>query len=111
MTHRIFKHDGMGWSRAGVALALALAFGLATGAARADIWQLPSAPSQANPKKPASDGLRPAAPTAAEPEADDTHYARICDAFGEGFTYSPGTGTCIKIAGYVKFGTAFGGRH
>lgn len=46
-----------------------------------------------------------------EPEvltADDLAYARMCDAFGEGFTYSPGTGACIKIGGYVKFGTSFG---
>lgn len=41
-------------------------------------------------------------------KADDPAYARMCDAFGEGFTYSPGTGACIKIGGYVKFGTSFG---
>lgn len=45
-----------------------------------------------------------------EPEpADASGYARICEAFGEGFTYSPTTGACIKIGGYVKFGTSFGG--
>ncbi|WP_084639948.1 porin [Kaistia adipata] len=45
-----------------------------------------------------------------EPEtADDAVYARMCDAFGEGFTYSPATGACLKIGGYVKFGTSFGG--
>jgi hypothetical protein len=46
----------------------------------------------------------------AEPDsADNSGCARICDGFGPGFTYSPGTGACIKINGYVKFGTSFGG--
>lgn len=111
MTKRMFTSRGTGWARALGALGLVLAFGLVPAATRADVWQLPAPPSHAGPDKPAADGLRHATPTAAEPEADDPHYARICDAFGEGFTYSPGTGTCIKIAGYVKFGTAFGGRH
>ncbi len=42
--------------------------------------------------------------TAAEP----VDYVKVCDAFGAGFFYSPGTDTCIKVGGYVKFGTAFG---
>lgn len=51
------------------------------------------------------------ATNAPQPEAeptDDAVFARMCDAFGEGFTYSPGTGACIKIGGYIKFGTSFG---
>lgn len=41
---------------------------------------------------------------------DASGYARICEGFGEGFTYSPSTGACIKISGYAKFGTSFGTR-
>jgi hypothetical protein len=29
-------------------------------------------------------------------------FARICNAFGEGYHLVPGTLTCIKIDGYVK---------
>ncbi len=37
---------------------------------------------------------------AAEPEA--VEYVRVCDAFGTGYFYVPGTETCIKIGGYVR---------
>ncbi len=40
--------------------------------------------------------------------AEPVDYVKVCDAFGEGFFYSPGTDTCIKVGGYVKFGTDFG---
>jgi hypothetical protein len=40
--------------------------------------------------------------------AEPVDYVKVCDAFGTGFFYSPGTDTCIKIGGYVKFGTSFG---
>lgn len=91
---------------------MAVAILLAASPVRADPW--PPAPlSLANPEKapPLANGLRPAKPTEAEPGDDDPHYARICDAFGEGFVYSPSTGACIKIGGYVKFGAGFGARH
>lgn len=39
------------------------------------------------------------------PVAEPLDYQRICDAFGDGFTYSPGTDTCIKIGGYFRFDT------
>jgi hypothetical protein len=42
--------------------------------------------------------------------AEPVDYVKVCDAFGTGFFYSPGTDTCIKIGGYVKFGTSFGDR-
>ena len=58
---------------------------------------------------------------AAEPEPME--YVRVCDAFGTGFFYIPGTETCLKFQGYVRFqvdinrgsssntdGTANGGR-
>ena len=37
---------------------------------------------------------------AAEPEAME--YVRVCDAFGTGYFYIPGTETCLKISGYVR---------
>jgi hypothetical protein len=30
-------------------------------------------------------------------------YVRVCDAFGTGYFYIPGTETCLKIGGYVRF--------
>jgi hypothetical protein len=38
---------------------------------------------------------------AAEPEA--VEYVRVCDAYGTGYFYIPGTETCLKISGYVRF--------
>jgi hypothetical protein len=43
---------------------------------------------------------------AAEPEP--LEYVRVCDAFGAGFFYIPGSETCLKIGGYVRFQTNFG---
>jgi hypothetical protein len=43
---------------------------------------------------------------AAEPEA--VEYVRVCDAFGAGFFYIPGSETCLKVGGYVRFQTNFG---
>jgi hypothetical protein len=35
-------------------------------------------------------------------------YVRVCDAFGTGFFYIPGTETCLKVGGFVRFQTGFG---
>ena len=43
---------------------------------------------------------------AAEPEPME--YVRVCDAFGTGFFYIPGTETCLKIGGFVRFQVGFG---
>ncbi|MEH3111047.1 MAG: porin [Agrobacterium cavarae] len=43
---------------------------------------------------------------AAEPEP--LEYVRVCDAFGAGFFYIPGSETCLKFDGYVRFQTGFG---
>ena len=43
---------------------------------------------------------------AAEP--DPMEYVRVCDAFGTGFFYIPGTETCLKIGGFVRFQVGFG---
>ncbi|MCX5515163.1 porin [Kaistia algarum] len=40
--------------------------------------------------------------------AEPVDYVKVCDAFGAGFYYSPGTDTCIKVGGYVKVGTSVG---
>ena len=29
-------------------------------------------------------------------------YVKICDAYGAGFFYIPGTETCVKVGGYVR---------
>ena len=42
---------------------------------------------------------------AAEPEP--LEYVRVCDAFGTGYFYIPGTETCLKIGGYVRFEAQF----
>ena len=36
----------------------------------------------------------------AEPEP--VEYVRVCDVYGSGFFYLPGTETCLKIGGYVR---------
>ena len=36
------------------------------------------------------------------PTVEPVEYVRICDAFGTGFYYIPGTDTCLKISGYVR---------
>ncbi len=38
-------------------------------------------------------------PVAAEP----ANYVRICDVYGTGFHYIPGTETCLSVSGYVRF--------
>jgi len=38
---------------------------------------------------------------AAEPEP--VEYVRVCDAFGSGYFYIPGTETCLRISGYMRF--------
>jgi hypothetical protein len=39
--------------------------------------------------------------------AEPVDYVRVCDAFGAGYWYIPGTDTCIKIGGEVEFRTYF----
>ena len=43
---------------------------------------------------------------AAEPEPME--YVRVCDAFGAGYFYIPGTETCLKVGGYVRFQVDYG---
>ncbi len=39
--------------------------------------------------------------------AEPVDYVRVCDAFGTGYWYIPGTDTCLKIGGYVQFDVNF----
>jgi len=43
----------------------------------------------------AADAIMAAAPEPVE-------YVRVCDAFGTGYFYIPGTETCLKLSGYVR---------
>lgn len=43
---------------------------------------------------------------AAQPEPME--YVRVCDAFGTGYFYIPGTETCLKVGGYIRTEVAFG---
>jgi hypothetical protein len=44
----------------------------------------------------------------AEPEPME--YVRICDTYGVGFYYIPGTETCLKVSGYVRYDIGIGAR-
>ena len=44
----------------------------------------------------AADVIVPVAP-------DPVDYVRVCDVYGKGFFYIPGTETCLQIGGYVRF--------
>lgn len=35
-------------------------------------------------------------------ETEPIEYVRICDAFGSGFFYIPGTDTCLRVGGYIR---------
>ena len=37
------------------------------------------------------------------PEPEAVEYVRVCDVYGAGFFYIPGTETCLKIGGYFRY--------
>lgn len=37
------------------------------------------------------------------PEPEPAQYVRVCDAYGAGYFYIPGTETCLRIHGYVRY--------
>jgi hypothetical protein len=45
---------------------------------------------------------------AAAPEPME--YVKVCDAFGTGYFYIPGTETCLKISGFVRWQLGYGSR-
>jgi len=40
-------------------------------------------------------------------KAKPVQYVKICDLYGAGYFYVPGTETCIKLGGYVRFNTYY----
>ena len=46
--------------------------------------------------------------TAVANDAEPVEYVRVCDAYGQGFFYIPGTETCLKIGGYLRHEIAAG---
>ena len=42
------------------------------------------------------------------PEPEPVEYVRVCDAYGAGFFYIPGTETCLKIGGYLRYDIGVG---
>jgi hypothetical protein len=44
--------------------------------------------------------------TVAEPEPAE--YVKICDVYGAGYFYIPGTETCLRIGGYVRYDIGMG---
>ncbi len=45
----------------------------------------------------------------AEPEPAE--YVRICDVYGAGYFYIPGTETCLKVGGYLRYDIGIGDNH
>ena len=41
-------------------------------------------------------------------KAKPVEYVKVCSLYGEGFFYIPGTDTCLKIGGWVRFDAYFG---
>jgi hypothetical protein len=50
-------------------------------------------------------GARAADAVIAEPEP--VEYVRVCDAYGSGYFYLPGTETCLKVGGFVRYDIDF----
>jgi len=44
----------------------------------------------------------------AEPEPAE--YVRICDVYGAGYFYIPGTETCLRVGGYIRYDIGIGDR-
>jgi hypothetical protein len=44
----------------------------------------------------------------AEPEPME--YVRVCDTYGVGYYYIPGTETCLKVSGYIRYDIGIGAR-
>ena len=42
----------------------------------------------------------------AEPEPME--YVRVCDVYGTGFFYIPGTETCLRVGGYIRYDIGIG---
>ncbi|WP_139973414.1 MULTISPECIES: porin [Brucella/Ochrobactrum group] len=49
-----------------------------------------------------------AADSVVTPEPESVEYVRVCDAYGAGYFYIPGTETCMRVSGYVRYDVAGG---
>lgn len=43
------------------------------------------------------------------PEPESVEYVRVCDAYGAGYFYIPGTETCLRVGGYIRYDVFSGG--
>jgi len=50
-----------------------------------------------------STGAASAADAIVYAEPEPVEYVRVCDVYGAGFFYIPGTETCLKFSGYYRF--------
>ena len=48
-------------------------------------------------------GVAHAADAIVTAEPEPAEYVRVCDVYGKGFFYIPGTETCLKVGGYVRY--------
>jgi hypothetical protein len=49
-----------------------------------------------------------AADTVVIAEPEPVEYVRVCDVYGTGFYYMPGTETCLKVSGYMRYDIGVG---
>lgn len=56
----------------------------------------------------AMSGARGADAVSVVAEPEPMEYVRICDTYGEGFYYIPGTETCLRVGGYVRYDIGVG---
>ncbi len=49
-----------------------------------------------------------AADAVVAPEPEAVEYVRVCDAYGAGYFYIPGTETCLRVSGYVRYDVSGG---
>ncbi|RUU14352.1 porin [Mesorhizobium sp. USDA-HM6] len=45
---------------------------------------------------------------AVDAERDAAEYVKICDVYGAGYFYIPGTETCLRVGGYVRYDIGLG---
>jgi hypothetical protein len=53
-------------------------------------------------------GAAQAADAVVVAEPEPAEYVRVCDVYGAGFYYIPGTETCLKIGGYMRYDIGVG---
>jgi hypothetical protein len=49
-----------------------------------------------------------AADAVVAPEPEPVEYVRVCDTYGTGFYYIPGTEVCLKVGGYLRYDIGIG---